>query len=174
MWPPMVELHQHDDPKNAASAGKRGCPHTRLRGATSFRRRAVGAGHDAGSDRDCQHVHMRPRVLIVDDHAAFRESASALLGAEGFEVVGEAADGETAIAEVERLRPEIVLVDVQLPGLDGFGVADRLAGTGDAPAVILISSRDAGAYGSRVAQAPVRGFLAKRSLSGAALAGLLS
>jgi DNA-binding NarL/FixJ family response regulator len=111
---------------------------------------------------------MRPTVLIVDDHAAFRESASALLEAEGFEVVGEA-----ALAEVERLRPEIVLVDIQLPGLDGFDVAERLAGAADAPAVILISSRDAAAYGSRVKEAPVRGFLAKRSLSGAALAGLV-
>ena len=117
-------------------------------------------------------MDMRPRVLIVDDHAAFRESASALLEAEGFDVVGEAADGESAIAEVRRLRPEIV--DVQLPGLDGFGVAERLAGRPDAPVVILISSRDAGSYGSRVDDAPVRGFLAKRSLSGAALAGLVS
>jgi DNA-binding NarL/FixJ family response regulator len=116
---------------------------------------------------------MRPTVLIVDDHAAFRESASALLATEGFEVVGEAADGEEAIAEVERLRPEIVLVDIQLPGLDGFGVAERLAETAGGPTVILISSRDAGAYGSRVDEAPVRGFLAKRSLSGAALAGLV-
>jgi DNA-binding NarL/FixJ family response regulator len=116
---------------------------------------------------------MRPTVLIVDDHAAFRESASALLEAEGFEVVGEAGDGEEALAEVERLRPEIVLVDIQLPGLDGFDVAERLAGAADAPAVILISSRDAAAYGSRVKEAPVRGFLAKRSLSGAALAGLV-
>jgi DNA-binding NarL/FixJ family response regulator len=118
-------------------------------------------------------VEMRPTVLIVDDHAAFRESASALLEAEGFDVVGEAADGESAIAEVGRLRPEIVLVDIQLPGLDGFDVAERLAGSVDAPVVILISSRDADAYGSRVDEAPVRGFLAKRSLSGAALAGLV-
>ena len=116
---------------------------------------------------------MRPTVLIVDDHAAFRESASALLEAEGFDVIGEAADGEAAIAETKRLRPEIVLVDIQLPGLDGFDVAELLAGTGDAPAVVLISSRDAAAYGSRVAEAPVRGFLAKRSLSGAALAGFV-
>jgi DNA-binding NarL/FixJ family response regulator len=116
---------------------------------------------------------MRPTVLIVDDHAAFRESASALLEAEGFEVIGAAADGEDALAEVERLRPEIVLVDIQLPGLDGFGVAERLAETALAPAVILISSRDAGAYGARVGEAPIRGFLAKRSLSGAALAGLV-
>ena len=116
---------------------------------------------------------MRGRVLIVDDHAAFRESASALLEAEGFEVVGEAADGESAVAEVARLRPDIVLVDIQLPGLYGFDVAERLAGAADAPAVILISSRDAAAYGSRVEEAPVRGFLAKRSLSGPALAGLV-
>jgi DNA-binding NarL/FixJ family response regulator len=112
-------------------------------------------------------------VLIVDDHAAFRESASALLEAEGFEVVGEASDGEEGLAEVERLRPEIVLVDIQLPGLDGFGVAERLAKTAIATTVILISSRDAGAYGSRIDKAPVRGYLAKRSLSGAALAGLV-
>jgi DNA-binding NarL/FixJ family response regulator len=116
---------------------------------------------------------MRPRVLIVDDHAVFRESASALLEAAGFEVVGEAADGENAIAEVGRLRPEIVLLDVNLPGLDGFGVAERLAEMDSAPAVILISSRDSSAYGSRVEEAPVRGFLAKRFLSGEALAGLV-
>jgi DNA-binding NarL/FixJ family response regulator len=116
---------------------------------------------------------MRGRVLIVDDHAAFRESASALLEAEGFDVVGEAADGESAVAEVARLRPDIVLLDIQLPGLDGFDVAERLAEAADAPAVILISSRDAAAYGSRVEEAPVRGFLAKRSLSGAALASFV-
>jgi DNA-binding NarL/FixJ family response regulator len=116
---------------------------------------------------------MRPTVLIVDDHAEFRASASALLESEGFDVIGEAADGEVAISESERLRPEIVLVDIQLPGLDGFDVAERLAGAADPPAVILISSRDAAAYGSRVEEAPVRGFLAKRSLSGAALAGFV-
>jgi DNA-binding NarL/FixJ family response regulator len=116
---------------------------------------------------------MRGRVLIVDDHAAFRESASALLETEGFDVVGEAADGESAVAEVARLRPDIVLLDIQLPGLDGFDVAERLAEAADAPAVILISSRDAAAYGSRVEEAPVRGFLAKRSLSGAALASFV-
>jgi DNA-binding NarL/FixJ family response regulator len=116
---------------------------------------------------------MRPRVLIVDDHAAFRESASALLETEGFDVVGEATDGESAIAAVGRLRPEIVLLDVQLPGLSGFDVAERLAGNADAPVVILISSREANAYGSRVAEAPIRGFLAKRCLSGAAVAALV-
>jgi DNA-binding NarL/FixJ family response regulator len=116
---------------------------------------------------------MRRSVLIVDDHAEFRESASALLEAEGYEVVGTAANGEAAMVEVKRLRPEIVLVDIQLPGIDGFCVAARLASSDAAPAVILISSRDARAYGSRILEAPVCGFLPKRSLSGAALAGLV-
>jgi CheY-like chemotaxis protein len=69
---------------------------------------------------------MRPTVLIVDDHPEFRESASALLEAEGFAVIGEAADGDEAIAAVERLRPQVVLLDIQLPDLDGFAVAERL------------------------------------------------
>jgi|SRR5947209_4419654 len=116
---------------------------------------------------------MRPTVLIVDDHTAFRESAAAMLEAEGFEVAGEAADGEAALTEVERLRPHVVLLDIQLPGLDGFGVAERLAATADPPAVVLISSRDANAYGRRLEAAAARGFIVKRELSGAALAAIV-
>jgi DNA-binding NarL/FixJ family response regulator len=152
---------------------KTGLPSHRASWRHENSRAGIDAGHDALSDWECQHVRMRPTVLIVDDHAGFRESASALLDAEGYDVVGEAADGEAAIAEIARLRPEIVLVDIQLPGLDGFGLAERLAEEVDGPAVILISSRDAGVYGSRLVEAPVRGFLAKRSLSGSALAGLV-
>jgi DNA-binding NarL/FixJ family response regulator len=116
---------------------------------------------------------MRPTVLIVDDHPAFRESASALLEAEGFAVVGEAADGDEAIGAVERLRPQVVLLDVQLPGLDGFAVAERLAAGPDPPRVVLISSREAGAYGPRLNGAAARGFIPKRELSGSALAALV-
>ena len=116
---------------------------------------------------------MRPTVLIVDDHADFRASARALLEAEGFDVVGEAAGGEQAFGEVERLRPDVVLLDVQLPDVDGFAVADRLASEGSAVAVVLISSREAAAYGPRLAAAAARGFIAKRKLSGEALAALL-
>jgi DNA-binding NarL/FixJ family response regulator len=116
---------------------------------------------------------MRPTVLVVDDHEAFRESVSALLEAEGFAVVGEAADGAAAIAEVERLRPEVVLMDIQLPDLDGFTVAERLAAAPDPPAIVFISSRDAAAYGPRLEEAAARGFIAKRELSGAALAALV-
>ena len=116
---------------------------------------------------------MRPTVLIVDDHGGFRESARALLEAEGFAVVGDAADGAGALAAVARLRPDVVLLDVQLPDEDGFVVAGRLAAGQDPPRVVLISSREAGAYGPRVGAAPVCGFLAKRELSGAALAVLV-
>ena len=112
-------------------------------------------------------------MLIVDDHAGFRESARALLEAEGFSVLGGAADAAAAITEVARLRPDVVLLDVQLPGLDGFAVAERLAAAPEPPKIVLISSRDATAYGARIGAAPVRGFLAKRELSGAALAALV-
>jgi DNA-binding NarL/FixJ family response regulator len=116
---------------------------------------------------------MRPTVLIVDDHAAFRASARALLEAEGFDVVGEAADGAGAIEAVAVLRPEIVLLDIQLPDLDGLAVAEQLAGAPDAPAVVLISSRDAAAYGPRLHQTTARGFIPKSGLSGEALAALV-
>jgi len=116
---------------------------------------------------------VRPTVLIVDDHADFRRSAGELLEAEGFAVIAEAADGDEAIGAVERLRPEIVLLDVQLPGPDGFAVAERLAAGPDPPAVVLISSREATAYGPRLAGAAARGFIAKRELSGPALAALV-
>jgi len=111
-------------------------------------------------------------VLIVDDHDGFRESARALLEAEGFAVVGCAPDGASALAAVRRLRPEVVLLDVQLPDLDGFAVAEQLAAVPGPPRVVLISSRDAAAYGRRLGTAPVCGFLAKRELSGASLAAL--
>lgn len=116
---------------------------------------------------------MRPTLLIVDDHPAFRESASALLEAEGFAVIGEAADGDQAIAAVERLRPQVVLLDIQLPDLDGFAVAERLAAGPDPPTVVLISSREAAAYGPRLDAAAAQGFIPKRELSGSTLAALV-
>jgi CheY-like chemotaxis protein len=115
----------------------------------------------------------RPTVLIVDDHDDFRRSASALLEMEGFDVVGCAWDGETACVEAERLRPEVVLLDVQLPGLNGFEVAERLAAKPEPPCVVLVSSRDASVYGPRLRTVPSRGFIPKRDLSGRALAALV-
>jgi DNA-binding NarL/FixJ family response regulator len=131
------------------------------------------AGPDAAVGGGCHDRGVRATVLIVDDHEDYRRSAAALLEAEGFAVVGEAADGAAAIEAAERLRPEIVLLDIQLPDIDGLRVAEKLAATRDPPSVVLISSRDAAAYGWRVDEAPARGFITKRELSGAALAALV-
>jgi DNA-binding NarL/FixJ family response regulator len=116
---------------------------------------------------------VRRTVLVVDDHASFRAAASALLQSSGFDVVGEAADGESAVAVTSRLAPDVVLLDVQLPDLDGFVVAGRLAALPDPPAVVLVSGRDASVYGARLGAAGVAGFLHKQALSGPALAGLV-
>lgn len=111
-------------------------------------------------------------VLIVDDHASFRVQARALIEAGGHTVVGEAADGLSALELADALRPDIVLLDVGLPDIDGFEVARRLAAGECPPIVILTSSRDASAYGQRIEASPVAGFIAKDELSGVALSAL--
>jgi DNA-binding NarL/FixJ family response regulator len=114
----------------------------------------------------------RPRAttfLIVDDHDDFRRQARALLEAEGLAVIGEAADGRSALREAAALRPDIVLLDVGLPDIDGFEVARQLAAASRAPAVVLISSRDAGTYGSRLSTSPAAGFVRKDDLSAATI-----
>lgn len=116
---------------------------------------------------------MSRTVLIVDDHEGFRTSARAMLEADGFQVIGEAASGADAIMAAGRLRPGVVLLDIRLPDLDGFAVAQRLAGLPAPPEVVLVSSRDATAWGPQLHKCPVRGFLAKSDLTGAALRHLL-
>jgi DNA-binding NarL/FixJ family response regulator len=116
---------------------------------------------------------MAVSVLIVDDHDGFRVGARELLEADGFQVVGEAADGRAAVEATERLRPDVVLLDVQLPDLDGFAVAERLAAHADPPTVVLVSSRSREAYRRRLKSSPVRGFISKAELSGQCLAALL-
>ncbi len=109
----------------------------------------------------------------MDDHPSFRRMARALLESEGFEVVGEAEDGESAVEAVHRLKPEVVLLDVQLPDIDGFEVARRLCQNGSSPAVLLTSSRDASEFGSLVAGCGARGFVPKAELSAEAITALL-
>lgn len=110
------------------------------------------------------------RLVIVDDHDSFREWARQLLDHEGFEVLGLAADGRSAIELVERLRPDVVLLDVQLPDISGFDVAERLAGQ---VAVVLTSSRSAADYGTRVQQSAAKGFVAKAELSSETLQAIM-
>ena len=122
----------------------------------------------------CDDLLVRPTVVIVDDHAGFRSRARALLEAEGFDVVGEAEDGVSALVAIGQLRPRVVLLDIQLPDIDGFEVAERLARAGDPSAVVLVSARGVSAYRRRLARSPARGFIAKSELSGNALSALVS
>ena len=116
---------------------------------------------------------MARTVLLVDDHPSFRACARAMLEEGGFTVVGEAENGVAALRAAKELRPDVVLLDIQLPDFDGFEVAERLAQNGD-PAVVLTSSRDASEYGRLIAQSTARGFLPKSELSGPALLALIS
>ena len=112
-------------------------------------------------------------VLIVDDHPSFRTSARAVLEAEGFDVVGEAEDGASGLDAAAKLAPQLVLLDVHLPDIDGFEVAARLTNGGGGPAVVLVSSRDSSDFGPLVSRSGAKGFIPKAELSGAALRALL-
>ena len=118
-------------------------------------------------------ITMTPTILIVDDHPSFRTTARALLAAEGYEVVGEAVDGCSAIEAARRLLPDVVLLDVQLPDTDGFAVAAELSRDAQPPAIVLTSSRDAGDFGPLIAESGARGFVAKADLCGSSLTDAL-
>ena len=112
---------------------------------------------------------MNETVLIVDDHPSFRAAARTMLELDGFVVVGEACDGESGLRTYDELGPAVVLLDVQMPGLDGFAVAARLAGRQPAPAVVLTSSRDADDLEALVRNCGAAGFIPKDALTGAAI-----
>jgi len=114
-----------------------------------------------------------PTVLIVDDHPSFRATARAILEADGFDVVGEAQDGASAVEAAHELHPDLILLDVQLPDMDGFAVASQLMTNGWAPQIVLTSSRDAADFGPRVSRSGARGFVPKAELSGDRLQELL-
>ena len=117
---------------------------------------------------------MAHTVLIVDDHPGYRAAARTVLEADGFDVVGEAAPGLVGVSEAARLRPQIVLLDIGLPDIDGVEVAQRItaAADGNAPAVVLISSRDGTGCDTIFADCGARGFIPKAELSGDAITAL--
>jgi DNA-binding NarL/FixJ family response regulator len=135
--------------------------------------RRLRAVHEACSPRTCNDRGMATTLLLVDDHEDFRRAARRMLESAGFEVVGEAADGHEALTLANELRPDVVLLDVQLPDLDGLEVAERIDAWQDGPDVVLISSREPAVYGGRVARSSARGFLSKAQLSGDALTAML-
>jgi two-component system nitrate/nitrite response regulator NarL len=110
------------------------------------------------------------RVLVVDDHPSFRRFATKLLQTGGFEVVGEAEDGRAALAEARRLRPDLLLLDVLLPDMSGFAVAEALDDGSGQPLVVFVSSRSAGELAAGLERSSARGFIAKSELTAEALA----
>jgi DNA-binding NarL/FixJ family response regulator len=113
-------------------------------------------------------------AVIVDDHADFRAVAAELLESAGYEVVGSCSDGHSALDAVSALRPDVVLLDIQLPDIDGFRLMAWFATLSDGPAVVLISTREAADYGGRVARSGAAGFITKAELSVDSLARVVA
>jgi DNA-binding NarL/FixJ family response regulator len=111
--------------------------------------------------------------LIVDDHDGFRAVARTMLEQDGFDVIGEAVDGVRAVRAAAELRPDVVLLDVHLPDLDGFAVCRLLVDLPAPPTVVLISSRPLADLRQRVLNSPAAGFLAKNDLSAAAVIAIV-
>jgi DNA-binding NarL/FixJ family response regulator len=116
---------------------------------------------------------MARRILIVDDHAGFRRSASRSLASAGWDVVGEAEDGEAALEAAERFEPDVVLLDVGLPDVSGIEVARHLHERLPDVAVVMISTQDREDYGELALASGARGFLTKLDLSSQALEALV-
>jgi DNA-binding NarL/FixJ family response regulator len=116
----------------------------------------------------------RLTAVIVDDHPSFRAVARTVLETDGFTVVGTASDGESGVAEALRLEPDVVLLDVELPDIDGFEVAARLRRAGSSSAIVLASSRESTDFGSLVAESGARGFVSKPDLTGEAVRALVA
>ena len=119
---------------------------------------------------------MTLRSVIVDDNPAVLRAASHLLATQGVAVVGVAENGDQALALIQELAPDVVLVDIVLGPESGFDVARRLVESLDKPGprIILISTRDEADFADLIAASPAIGFLPKSRLSAAAIRTLLA
>jgi DNA-binding NarL/FixJ family response regulator len=116
---------------------------------------------------------MARRVLIVDDHRRFRETARRALQSEGWEIVGEAADGTSALRAFEALDVDLVLLDVGLPDISGLEVARTIRAHDRGVAVVMVSTHDSSDYQTLALACGASGFLTKAGLSGAELEAIL-
>src|SRR4051812_18053768 len=123
--------------------------------------------------RTCEHRAV-PTLLIVDDSAAFRAAARALLEAQAWTIVGEASDGAAALSAVAELEPQVVLLDVLLPDANGFDVGEAIARLPRPPRVVMCSSHARRTFARRLADGHAAGFLSKAELTNAALTGILA
>ena len=119
---------------------------------------------------------MTLRCLIIDDSQCFLDAARSLLERQGIVIVGVASSTAEALQYVEELRPDVILLDIDLGGESGLELAERLScEPGQArPAVILISTHGEQDYAELIAASPAIGFLPKAALSAAAIGQLLA
>lgn len=144
-------------------------PRERIGAITGLR---LSAGTDERAPHSCNAVPVSETVVIVDDNDEFRSRTRALLDSDGYRVIGDAADGSSGLEAVRALRPDVALLDVQLPDTTGFAVAERLRRQ-DETAVVIVSTRDASDYASAVSDCGARGFIAKSEICGDALRAVL-
>jgi DNA-binding NarL/FixJ family response regulator len=116
---------------------------------------------------------MARTVLVIDDHAGFRAIARTILEEAGYLVVAEAANGESGVEAAVRTTPDIAIVDVQLPDMDGFEVTRRLLEADAGPAIVLVSTRDRSDFGSLVESSGANGFVPKAEISAESLAAVV-
>jgi DNA-binding NarL/FixJ family response regulator len=118
-------------------------------------------------------MNKKLRLLLVDDHAVVREGLRSLLGSDSrFEVVGEAADGLTALSAVERLHPDIVIVDVSLPGMNGTQVTRKLKAMMPDVRMLALTVHEEGGYLRSLMDAGASGYVLKRSAASELLRAL--